>query len=629
MPIHNYLKAKCNMAKTPNIASKMRPGGGHGGPLVPVGDVSKDFKGTVLKLLRFIKPFYKSIAVIFLFAIGSTVFGVVGPKILGQAVDVLFDGTLNTLGGNIPQGIDFKELTTILLILLGLYLLSFLFGYIQEYLMAGVSQQVIQKMRNEVNHKLHKLPLSFYDTKTHGEILSRVTNDIDTIAGTLQQSLVQIVTAIITLLGITVMMLIISPLMSLITFVTLPFSFLVIQLIASKSQRFFSGQARKLGNLNGHTEEMFSGHSIIKAFNYETKSVEIFEESNEGLYEYGWKAQFVTSVIFPILNFMSNITYVAICVLGGYLTATGRITLGAVQTFISYSRQFNHPIQQVSQIVNVLQAAVAAAERVFEILEEPEQVPDPLNPVINTNPEGKVDFDHISFRYVPDKPLIEDICIHVKPGQLIAIVGPTGAGKTTLVNLLMHFYEVDHGIISVDDINITDMTRKGLHSQIGMVLQDTWLFKGTIRENIAFGKRGATDEEVITAAKSALADGFIRTFPKGYDTEINEEAGNLSSGQKQLLTIARALIVQPSIMILDEATSSVDTRTEVLIQKSMKRIMEGHTSFVIAHRLSTIRDADNILVMKDGNIVEQGTHLELLEKSGFYYELYNSQFVGD
>lgn len=615
------------MAKTPNIAAKIRPGGGHGSPIVPAGDVSKDFKGTVMKLLRFMKPFYKGLILALLFAIGSTIFGVVGPKVLGQAIDVLFDGTLNTFGGNVPQGINFQALIKILLILLGIYLFSSSFSYIQEYLMASVSQRIIQKMRNDVSQKLHKLPLNFYDTRTHGETLSRVTNDIDTIASTLQQSFVQIITAVITLLGITIMMLLISPLMSLITFITLPLSFFITKFIASKSQRFFTGQARELGHLNGHTEEMFGGHPVVKAFNYEKKSVELFEKNNDRLYEYGWKAQFVTSVIFPILNFMSNITYVAICVLGGYLTATGRITLGAVQTFITYSRQFNHPIQQVSQIVNVLQAAVAAAERVFEILEEPEQVPDPKDPLVIENPEGRVDFDHISFRYVPEKPLIEDVSIHVKKGQLVAIVGPTGAGKTTLVNLLMRFYEVDKGAIYVDDVNITEMTRKGLHSHIGMVLQDTWLFKGTIRENIAFGRRGATEEEVVRSAQSALADGFIRTLPQGYDTEINEEASNLSSGQKQLLTIARALVVEPDIMILDEATSSVDTRTEVLIQKSMKRIMKDHTSFVIAHRLSTIREADNILVMKDGNIIEQGTHTELLQKRGFYYELYHSQFA--
>ena len=616
------------MAKVSNIANKIRPGGGHNSPITLAAEKSRDFKGTLVKLLRFLKPFYGGLSVVFIFAIGSTIFSIFGPKIVGQAVDILFDGTLNTIGGNIPQGIDFPLLTKILLLLLGIYLLSSILSYIQEYMMAGISQRIIQKLRNEVSNKLHTLPLNFYDTKSNGEILSRVTNDIDTIANTLQQSLVQLITSLITLIGITIIMLIISPLMSLITFVSLPLSFLITKIIASKSQKYFTGQARELGNLNGHVEEMYGGHAIVKAFNYENESAQIFEKTNNELYKYGWKAQFVTSVIFPVLNFVSNVSYVAICVLGGYLTATGRISLGTVQSFISYSRQFNHPIQQVSQIVNILQATVAAAERVFEILEEPEQIPDPIPPVINSNPQGKVDFDHVSFRYTPEKPLIEDVSIHVKPGQSVAIVGPTGAGKTTLVNLLMRFYEVNKGAILVDDINIDTMRRKDLHSLIGMVLQDTWLFKGTIRENIAFGKRGATDEEVVQAAKLAYADGFIRTLPKGYDTEINEEGSNISQGQKQLLTIARALIVQPHIMILDEATSSVDTRTEILVQKAMKRIMDGHTSFVIAHRLSTIKDADNILVMKEGNIIEQGTHTQLLEQNGFYAELYNSQFLG-
>lgn len=618
------------MAKTANLANRMRPGGGGGrSPIVPATEKSKDFKGALIKLLKFLKPFSGSLILVLIFAVSSTIFGIFGPKILGNAVDILFDGTLNHIDGNIPEGIDYTALTKVLLFLLGIYLLSALFSYIQEYMMAGISQRIIQKMRTDVNLKLHRLPLNFYDTKTHGEILSRVTNDIDTIAGTLQQSLVQIITSVFMLIGITVIMLIISPLMSLITFITLPLSFLITKVIASHSQKHFFGQATELGHLNGHVEEMYSGHPVVKAFNYEAKSVDIFNGTNEKLYNHGWKAQFITSVIFPILNFMSNVSFVAICVLGGYLTANGQITLGAIQAFISYSRQFNHPIQQLSQIVNVLQATFAAAERVFEILEAEEQVHDTEKPIVPKNPQGKVDFEHISFRYKPEKPLIKDISIHVKPGQLVAIVGETGAGKTTLVNLLMRFYEVDKGAIFVDDINILDMRRKDLHGLIGMVLQDTWLFKGTIRENIAFGKRGATDEEIIKAAKLAYADGFIRTLPNNYDTEINEEATNISQGQKQLLTIARALIVQPQIMILDEATSSVDTRTEVLIQKAMKRIMQGHTSFVIAHRLSTIKDADNILVMKDGNIIEQGTHNQLLQKGTYYHDLYHSQFTKD
>ncbi|MDL2222949.1 ABC transporter ATP-binding protein/permease [Bacteroidales bacterium OttesenSCG-928-M11] len=613
------------MVKGANIAGKIRPGG-HRSPLVPVTEVSRDFKGTVLKLLRFMKPFYKKLFFVVIFAIASTLFGIFGPVILGKAVDILFDGTLNTIGGHIPQGINFAELIKVLSLLLIIYFLSSLFSYVQEYMMSSISQRIIQKMRNDVNDKLHKLPLNFYDTKTHGEILSRVTNDIDTIAGTLQQNLIQVITAAITLIGIAAMMFIINPWMSLITFVVLPLSFGITKFIASRSQKYFTGQAQELGNLNGHTEEMFGGHGVVKAFNYEKESERIFEKTNNKLYSYGWKAQFVTSVIFPLLNFMSNITYVVICVLGGYLTATGKITLGSVQSFIMYSRQFNQPIQQVSQIVNVLQAAVAAAERVFEVLEEKEQISDPTKPVLIDEPRGEVVFEHVSFRYTPNKPLIEDISIRVKPGELVAIVGPTGAGKTTLVNLLMRFYEVNKGTISIDGVDIRTMSRKSLHSHIGMVLQDTWLFKGSIRENIAFGKRGATDEEVYRAAKLAMADSFIRTLPQGYNTEINEEGSNLSAGQKQLITIARALIVEPSIMILDEATSSVDTRTEALIQNSMKRIMQGHTSFVIAHRLSTIREADNILVMHDGNIIEQGNHDTLIAQKGFYYELYCSQF---
>lgn len=616
------------MAKVPNIAGKMRPGGGgRNNPIGKQAERSKDFKGTMKKLLRFLRPFYKGLLAVLLFAALSTLFSVFGPKVLGMAIDVLFDGVMEKVNQVAGAAIDFPRLFRILLFLLAIYLLSALFNYIQEYLMAGISGRIIQRMREDVSAKLHRLPLNYYDTKTHGEILSRVTNDIDTIASTLQQSLVQLITAAITLIGITVIMLVTSPLMSLITFVSLPLSFLITRIIAKHSQKYFVGQARELGNLNGHIEEMFGGHAVVKAFNFEQQSVNEFEATNKKLYRYGWKAQFVTSVIHPILNFVSNVTYVAICVLGGYLVAGGRLSLGAVQAFISYARQFNQPIMQVSQIVNVLQSTVAAAERVFEVLEEQEVPADPAHPVFDTQPRGKVDFEHISFRYVPDKPLIEDVCIHVKAGQLVAIVGPTGAGKTTLVNLLMRFYYPQQGRILIDDIDIRDMSRKGLHSLIGMVLQDTWLFKGTIRENIAFGRRGATDEEVVEAAKDALADNFIRTLPQGYDTVINEEGSNLSQGQKQLITIARALIVKPAIMILDEATSSVDTRTEVLIQKAMKRVMKDRTSFVIAHRLSTIRDADTILVMKEGNIVEQGTHEELIARHGFYHELYHSQFT--
>jgi len=613
------------MAKLPNISAKISGGRGDN-PVGKAADRSKDFKGTVIKLLRFLKPFYGGLAIVLLFAVLSTGFSIFGPKILGKAVDVLFDGVFGSLA-HTASGVDFHRLFQILLFLLGIYLLSSLFNYLQEYMMSGLSGKIIRKMREDISNKIHKLPLKFYDTRSYGDILSRITNDIDTIASTLQQSIIQIVTSSITLIGIVVMMMTINPVISLVAFVSLPFSFFMTKFISSKSQKYFTGQARELGKLNGHIEEMFGNHAVIKAFNYEKKSEQMFQEYNDNLYKYGWKAQFASSVIHPVLNFGSNAIFVALCVLGGYMTAIGVITLGAVQAFITYSKQFNQPILQVSQIVNILQSTVAAAERYFEIMEEKEEIQDPENPVAIENPKGKVDFDHVSFRYLPEKPLIEDVNIHVEPGQLVAIVGPTGAGKTTLVNLLMRFYQTDKGEIQIDDVDINDMGRKQLHSLIGMVLQDTWLFKGTIRENIAFGKRGATDEEVVEAAKLAYADGFIRSLPKGYDTEINEEGSNISQGQKQLLTIARALIVQPPVIILDEATSSVDTRTEVLIQQAMKQIMEEHTSFVIAHRLSTIRDADNILVMKDGNIVEQGTHTQLLDKKGFYYELYNSQFA--
>ncbi len=602
--------------------------GGHGGPPMVgrVAEKSKNFKGTLRKLIVYVRPQYKGLAAVFIFAVFSTVFSISAPKIIGLAVDKIYEGVVDKMNHVAGAAIDFHYLGIIVLVLLAIYLMASLFSYAQEYIMAGVSQKIIQRMRNDVSEKLHHLPLKFFDTRTHGEILSRVTNDIDTISSTFQQSLTQLVTSLITLIGITAMMLTISVWLSLLTFLVLPLSISITAFIAKRSQKYYTGQQGSLGNLNGLVEEMYGGHNVVKAFNLEKKSLEEFDSTNRQLYSYGWKAQFVSSIIFPLLNFLGNIAFVGICIVGGYLTATGRMTLGNVQAFIQYSRQFNQPIAQVANIVNILQATVAAAERVFEILEEPEELPDPVFPKEIEQPQGAVRFDHIRFSYDPAKPLIENISIDVEPGQIVAIVGPTGAGKTTLVNLMMRFYELDGGHITVDGIDITAMKRKYLHGLFGMVLQDTWLFKGTIRNNIAYGKENATEEQIIWASKMALADDFIRSLPDGYDTMINEEGSNISQGQKQLLTIARAVLVNPTVLILDEATSSVDTRTEILIQKAMNELMKGRTSFVIAHRLSTIRDANRILVMNEGTIIEQGTHTELLAQGGFYAQLYNSQF---
>lgn len=592
-----------------------------------VAEKSKDFKGTLRKVIAYLKPQYKGLVLIFSFAVFSTIFSISAPKILGLAVDKLYEGVVAKMNHVAGAAIDYHYIGLIALVLLAIYLLVSLFSYMQEYIMAGVSQKIIQRMRNDVSEKLHRLPLKFFDTHTHGEILSRVTNDIDTISSTFQQSLTQLVTSIISLLGITAMMLTISVWLSLLTFLVLPLSISITAFIARRSQKYYTGQQRSLGELNGYVEEMYGGHHVVKAFNYERKSLNEFNATNRKLYSYGWRAQFVSSIIFPLLNFMGNMAFVGICILGGYMTATGRMTLGGVQAFIQYSRQFNQPIAQVANIVNILQATVAAAERIFEILEEPEELPDPDHPEIIEYPQGAVKFDHIRFSYDTTRPLIENISIDVDPGHVVAIVGPTGAGKTTLVNLLMRFYELDGGSITVDGVNIIDMKRKYLHGLFGMVLQDTWLFKGTIRDNIAYGKEDATEDQIIQASKMALADDFIRSLPDGYDTIINEEGTNISQGQKQLLTIARAVLVDPAILILDEATSSVDTRTEILIQKAMNELMKGRTSFVIAHRLSTIRDAHRILVMNEGKIIEQGTHSELLEQNGFYAQLYHSQFV--
>ncbi len=506
-------------------------------------------------------------------------------------------------------------------------MISAFFSYLQQWVMAGVAQRTVRDLRRNVESKLSRLPLEFFDARTHGEILSRMTNDVDNIATTLQQSLTQLITSVATIVGVVIMMLTISPLLTLIAVVTLPLYVLVTTLVAKRSQRYFAAQQKELGALNGHVEEMYTGHTIVKAFGHEAESVARFNEINERLYNAGWKAQFVSGIIMPLMNFVSNLGYVLVSVAGGILVTKGQITIGDVQAFIQYSRQFTQPIVQTANIANVIQSTIASAERVFELLDEVEETPDSATAQVLQDPRGDVAFEDVSFRYKEDVPLIDDMNINVKRGQTIAIVGPTGAGKTTLVNLLMRFYDVKGGRITVDGVDIRDLKRGALRSLFGMVLQDTWLFNGTIRDNIGYGRGGASEHDIVQAATAAHADHFIRTLPDGYDTVLNEEASNISQGQKQLLTIARAFLADPAILILDEATSNVDSRTEVLIQKAMGTLMKGRTSFVIAHRLSTIRDAELILVMNRGSIIEQGNHQELLAKGGFYADLYNSQFT--
>ncbi|GIO57239.1 ABC transporter [Paenibacillus rhizosphaerae] len=610
----------------PRMGGPRHPGG-HPGQMMPA-QKAKDFKGSLKRLVGYLRPRRGTLIVIFLTAILSTVFSIASPKILGKAITKLLEGVIAMAKGTPGAGIDFTYITQILLILIGLYLFSAAFSYIQQYLMAGVAQKVVYDMREQINAKLSRLPLKYFDSRTHGEILSRATNDVDNISTTLQQSLTQLITSIVTLVGVIVMMLSISPWMTLILIVTLPLSFIVIKAVASRSQKHFMAQQASLGQLNGHVEEMYTGHKIVKAFGRERESVEDFNKINEKLYSSGWKAQFISGIIMPMMMFIGNIGYVLVCVVGGIFVTHGRITIGDVQAFIQYARQFTQPIMQTANIANIIQSTIASAERVFELLDEEEEVPEAADAAVLNNPKGAVEFEHVRFGYKEDAMLIEDMNIDVKPGQTIAIVGPTGAGKTTLINLLMRFYELNGGAITIDGVNITHLKRGNLRSIFGMVLQDTWLFNGTIMENIAYGRAGATNEEVIEAAKAAHADHFIRTLPDGYDTVLNEEASNISQGQKQLLTIARAILADPSILILDEATSSVDTRTEVYIQKAMNDLMKGRTSFVIAHRLSTIRDADLILVMNQGSVIEKGNHEELLAKGGFYADLYNSQFSG-
>lgn len=601
------------------------PGGFRGGPAIgmPV-EKPKNFKATFWRFTRYFRPYFGRLVIVFVAAIVSTVFNIVSPKLLGNATTALFQGVVSKMKGVPGAGVDFRVIAHILVMLAVLYVTSALFGFIQQYVMAGVAQETVYTLRKEVNEKLSRLPIRFFDSRPHGDILSRFVNDFDNIANTLQQSLTQAITSSITLLGVIVMMLSINPLMTVVIFLTLPLSLILIRSIASRSQKYFAEQQKSLGQLNGHVEEMYTGHQIVKAFGHETTSIQEFDSVNDKLYQANWKAQFVSGIIMPLMNSVGNLGFVFVSVMGGILVLRGTIQIGDVQAFIQYARQFSQPITQLSSIANIIQSTIASAERVFELLDElPESDEGNEFP---ENAKGHVRFDNVTFSYTEDAPLLKEIHMNVKSGQTIAIVGPTGAGKTTLVNLLMRFYDISGGSITIDGVDISHMNRGRLRSMLGMVLQDTWLFHGTIRDNIAYGRQGARDAEVVEAAKAAYADHFIRTLPDGYQTVLNEEASNISQGQRQLLAIARAILADPKILILDEATSNVDTRTEVHIQNALLELMKGRTSFVIAHRLSTIRNADLILVMNNGRLVEQGTHAELLAKHGFYAELYQSQF---
>jgi ATP-binding cassette, subfamily B, multidrug efflux pump len=601
------------------------------GPMAGVGmpvQRAKNFRGTLTRLLGYLRPYRVALVVVLFAAALSTVFNVIGPKIMGQATTEIFEGFLLKSRGVPGAGVDFGALNRLLMQMIGLYAIASAFQYVQQYMMAGVAQRTVYAMRRDVEAKFERLPLKFYDARTHGEILSRAVNDMDSISTTLQQNLTQLVTSVLTLVGVIVMMLTISVWLTLVVVLTLPLSLVLVTGIAKRSKKHFMAQQKALGGLNGHVQEMYTGHTIVTAFGHETRSVRAFGEFNDEYYESAWRAQFSSGLIMPVMMFVGNIGYVAVAVIGGVFVARRAITIGDVQAFIQYARQFSQPIMQLSSLANTIQLTIVSAERVFELLDEPEEPADAPEAAVLAAPRGDVHFDHISFSYKPDVPLIENMDIHVRSGQMIAIVGPTGAGKTTLVNLLMRFYDVTGGAIKVDGVDIRDVKRGPLRRIFGMVLQDTWLFSGTIRDNIAYGLEGAAEDAVVKAAKAAQADHFIRTLPENYDTVINWEASNLSQGQKQLLTIARAFLADPAILILDEATSSVDTRTEGLIQKAMAGLMKGRTTFVIAHRLSTIRNADLILMMEHGTIVEKGTHEQLLAARGHYAALYESQFSG-
>lgn len=601
------------------------PGGGPGGGMMRGGEKARDFKGTMAKLISYLSVYKVKIIIVLLFATISTIFSIISPKIMGNITTKLFEGVVAQIAGT-GTGIDFDAIGQIILLLIGLYLVSALFSYLQGWIMTDVSMKLTYRFRKEISAKINRMPLRYFDGTNHGEILSRITNDVDTISQTLNQSLTQILTSVVTMIGVMVMMFSISWLLTLVTLFILPLSALFISLIVKQSQKYFKQQQDYLGHVNGHVEEMYGSHTVMKAFNGEQKSVEEFDRSNNVLYSSAWKSQFLSGLMMPIMTFIGNLGYVVVCILGGYLAFQKAITVGDIQAFIQYVRSFIQPITQIANISNTLQQTAAAAERVFEFLEEPEEVPDTTDPVELTTVKGAVEFKDVHFGYSPDKIIINDFCASVKHGQKIAIVGPTGAGKTTMVKLLMRFYDVNSGSIKIDGHDIRNFTRQELRQMFGMVLQDAWLYNTSVMENIRYGCLNATDEQVIAAAKTANVDHFIRTLPDGYNMVLDEEASNVSQGQKQLLTIARAILADPKMLILDEATSSVDTRTEVLIQEAMDKLMHNRTSFIIAHRLSTIRNADLILVMNNGDIVEQGKHEELLERGGFYASMYNSQF---
>ena len=588
------------------------------------GEKAKDFKGTIGKLFRYIGKYKAAVVVVAIFAIGSTVFNVVCPKVLGKATTALSEGIMNKITGN--GGIDFTYIGKILLFCLGLYVLSVAFSFVQGFIMTGITQKVCYRMRREVSEKINRMPMSYFESRTYGEVLSRITNDIDTMGNGLNQSITQLITSVSTVIGVIVMMLTISPLMTLISVLILPISIMLMMFVIKKSQRFFKQQQEYVGHINGQVEEVYGGHNVIKAFNKENDVRREFHETNETLYKSAWKSQFFSGLMQPIMMFVGNLGYVAVAISGAALAIRGTIQIGDIQAFIQYVKNLTQPVQQVAQVTNMMQQMAAAAERVFELLEEKEEEQIVENPVSTEGIKGEVTFEHVKFGHNPDQIIIKDFSAHVKPGQQVAIVGPTGAGKTTMVKLLMRFYDVNGGAILLDGHNIKNFNRRELRDVFGMVLQDTWLFKGTIMENIRYGRLDATDEEVIAAAKAAHAHRFISALPGGYNMELNEEITNISQGQKQLLTIARAILADNPVLILDEATSSVDTRTEHRIQRAMDNLMKGRTSFVIAHRLSTIKNADIILVMKDGDIIEQGNHDELMAQNGFYADLYNSQW---